>query len=191
MEIIRPQLDTLARLDDVWRYPGLHTVLTHPRITHLDGDGRMYLMRTPETYDLIEADALRPTSAYAGNLYSEQYFDLMRRRLNRGGLAVSWAPTPRVHDTFVKIFPHALTFGDIVIGSNDPIHFDLDVVRARLDHSAVRDHFAAASVDIAALVSRYLDAAPRVFTPDHNRTMLVDTNTDLFPKDEFGVERRD
>jgi predicted membrane-bound spermidine synthase len=188
VEIIRPQIDTLARLDAVWRYPGLRSVLTHPRIAHRDGDGRTYLMRSRERYDLIEADALRPTSAYAGNLYSEQYFELMRGRLNRGGLAVSWAPTPRVHDTFVKVFPHALAFGDIVVGSNDPIAFDRETLRARLADPAVRDYFGAASVDIATLMDTYIERTPRAFAPDHDRTRLVDTNTDLFPKDEFSVE---
>jgi predicted membrane-bound spermidine synthase len=187
VEIIRPQLDTLSRLDATWPYPGLRAVLTDPRITHLYGDGRTYLMRTRDTYDIIEADALRPTSAYSGNLYSEQYFALMRRHLNTGGLAVSWAPTMRVQDTFAKVFPHALALGPILIGSNEPIAFDPEVVRQRLHAPGVRDHFANASIDIAALVGDYLDHAPRVFTPEYDRTRLVDTNTDLFPKDEFGV----
>ena len=188
VEIIRPQLDTLARLDATWGYPALRTVLTHPRITHLYGDGRSYLMRTRETYDIIETDALRPTSAYSGNLYSEQYFDLIRRHLNPGGLAVSWAPTTRVQDTFAKVFPHAIAFQDILIGSNEPIAFEPELVRQRLLAPEVRDHFASASIDIAALVGGYLERAPRVFTPDFDRTRLGDTNTDLFPKDEFGVD---
>ena len=46
-------------------------------------------------YDIIEADALRPTSAFAGNLYSVEYFALLRDHLEPGGYAVTWAATER------------------------------------------------------------------------------------------------
>ena len=35
-------------------------------------------MHSPAKFDIIEADALRPSSAYSGNLYSEEYFTLVR-----------------------------------------------------------------------------------------------------------------
>ena len=41
-----------------------------PRIEHVTGDGRTYLMRSGRQFDIIEADALRPTSAFSGNVYS-------------------------------------------------------------------------------------------------------------------------
>ena len=69
------------------------------------GDGRLYLRRAGRKYDIIEADALRPTSAYSGNLYSDAYFRLLRDHLNPGGLAVTWAPTARV----VRTFAHRLS----------------------------------------------------------------------------------
>src|SRR4029453_14531717 len=88
VEIIRPQLDTLTRLLERWRYPGLVSILTDPRIDHIYGGGRLHVMHAPHGYDIIEADALRPTSAYSGMLYSDAYFTLIRNRLAPGGLAV-------------------------------------------------------------------------------------------------------
>src|SRR6185503_19469748 len=134
---------------------------------------------------IIEADALRPTSAYAGLLYSDAYFMLIRDRLTAGGLAVTWSPTTRVHNTFVTVFPHVLSYGDIVVGSNAPIPFDASAIRARLAHPRVQAYYARAVVDIEALLTPYLDKAPRVYGPSDDRSALVDINTDLFPKDEF------
>ena len=67
---------------------------------------------------MVEADALRPQSAYAGNLYSVEYFALVRRSLKPGGFGVSWQPTRRTRDTFVKVLPHVLLFKRVLIGSN-------------------------------------------------------------------------
>jgi spermidine synthase len=187
VEIIRPQLATLGHLLARWRYPGLVQVLTDPRIEHVYGDGRLHLMHAQRGYDIIEADALRPTSAYAGLLYSDAYFAAIRDRLKPGGLAVTWSPSARVHNTFLTVFPHVLSYGDIVLGSNEPIAFDPDAIRARLAHPDARAYFAAAVVDIEALLAPYLDRAPRVYGPADDRSALTDVNTDLFPKDEFSV----
>jgi spermidine synthase len=187
VEIIRPQLDTLSRLLEQWRYPGLVAILTDPRIDHVYGDGRLHVMHASQPYDIIEADALRPTSAYSGLLYSDTYFALIRDRLTPGGLAVSWSPTARVHNTFVSVFPHVLSYGDIVIGSNQAIAFDPKAVRRRLEDPRVRMHYGRAVVDIESLLGGYLDRAPRVYGPSDDRSGLDDINTDLFPKDEFSV----
>jgi spermidine synthase len=187
IEIIRPQLDTLNRLLDRWRYPGLVTILTDPRIEHVYGDGRLHVMHAPHRYDIIEADALRPTSAYSGMLYSDAYFQLLRDRLTPGGVAVTWSPTPRTHNTFVSVFPHVVSYGDIVLGSNQPIAVDAHAVRRRLDDPRVRAYFGRAVVDIVPLLKPYLDREPRVYGPNDDRSGLGDINTDLFPKDEFSV----
>jgi spermidine synthase len=187
VEIIRPQLETLTRLLERWRYPGLLAVLSDPRIEHVYGDGRLHVKQARREYDIIEADALRPTSAYAGLLYSDTYFELIRDRLKPGGLAVTWSPTVRVHNTFVAVFPHVLSYGDIVLGSNEPIAFDAAAIRRRLADPRVQAHYNSAVVDIVPLLRPYLDREPRVFGPAHDRSDLVDINTDLFPKDEFSV----
>jgi len=187
IEIIRPQLDTLNRLLERWRYPGLVAILSDPRIDHVYGDGRLHLRHAPHRYDIIEADALRPTSAYSGLLYSDAYFAVIRDRLAPAGLAVTWSPTPRVHNTFLSVFPHVLSYGDILLGSNQPIAFDAGAIRRRLDDPRVRAYYGGAVVDIAALLKPYLDRAPRVFSPADDRSHLDDINTDLFPKDEFSV----
>ncbi len=186
IEIVRPQLATLQEWRRRTAYPGLVTLLSDPRVEHVADDGRAYLMHAGRAFDIIEADALRPTSAYSGNLYSVGYFELVRSRLAPGGLAVTWAPTRRVFDTFMQVFPHALSFGDILVGSTSPIRFDAAEIKARLAAPAVQEYYFRAGINIGALLAPYLDAAPRVLRGATGPAPL-DLNEDLFPRDEFGV----
>jgi predicted membrane-bound spermidine synthase len=189
IEIVRPQLETLKQLNLRWPYGGLSALLIDSRIEHVFGDGRAHLMRDGRQYDIIEADALRPGSAYAGNLYSEEYFRLVRSQLRPLGLAATWVPTARVHDTFVRVFPYAISIPGILIGSDAPIPIDREMIAARLDDIRVREHYQKADVDIERLVGEYL-ASPTTFTPEFNRSALTDVNTDLFPKDEYDLAPR-
>jgi spermidine synthase len=184
VEIIGAQLTTLRRQSAIQPYPGLTRVLTDPRIDHVIGDGRAFVLRSGPVFDIIEMDALRPTSAYAGNLYSREYFDLLRRRLKPGGFAVTWVPTARTRDTFASVFPHALVFGDIMVGSNDRIEFDPAIIKVRL--AAVRDYYSEAGIDIVSLIGPYLAGQPYRIGPDDARK-TTDLNTDLFPRDEFSL----
>jgi len=187
IEIVKPQLETLERLHREQPYPGLQAILGDRRIEQVYGDGRLYLMQSRRRYDVIEADALWPTSAYAGNLYSHGYFTLLRDRLKPNGLAVSWAPTLRVRNTFISVFPYVLDYGDIVIGSREPIVFDAAAIRERVIDRDVRDRYTESGVDILALLTPYLERRPQFYTPGDDRSNLRDVNTDLFPKDEFGL----
>jgi spermidine synthase len=187
IEIVRPQLATLRELARRDRYAGLRALLADPRVEHVAGDGRAFLLRTTRRFDIIEADALRPTSAYSGNLYSEAYFRLVKDRLTSGGLAATWAPTQRVHNTFIRVFPYVISVPGILLGSTRPFKIDRGAVLARAADPRVREHFASAGVDIEALVRQYLDGPSGRFWPDFDRTTLVDVNTDLFPKDEYDL----
>jgi predicted membrane-bound spermidine synthase len=186
IEIIAAQLDTLRQLDRLGQYPGLRTVLRDGRIRHHFTDGRAFVMRQPRKYDIVEADALRPTSSFSGNLYSFEYFGLLRERLKPGGLAVTWCPTERVRNTFVKAFPYVMTFGSIGIASNQPIPYRADEVRVRARMPFTHDYYADGGVDVETLLDQYL-TPPVVFGPEFDRAALSDINHDLYPKDEFMI----
>ena len=141
IEIVRPQLATLRQLAGRDTYAALPALLADPRVAHVSGDGRAYLLRTPQRFDVIEADALRPTSAYSGNLYSEAYFTLLKNRLTPNGLAATWVPSKRVHDTFVRVFPYGVSLPGILLGSSQPFDIDRALVAARVADPRVRDAF--------------------------------------------------
>lgn len=186
IEIVAPALEVLRELDRRDGDAGLRALLREPRVRHHFTDGRAFLARSTERYDIIEADALRPNSAYAGNLYSTEYFDLLRERLNPGGIAVSWAASDRVRDTFVAVFPHVVHAPGILLGSESPIPFDAETIRRRLREPFTRDYYARAGIDIAALMEPYLGAR-EVWHPESDRSRLGAPNRDLFPMDEFMI----
>lgn len=187
IEIVGTQRPTLLELSTRDHYPGLHTVLTDPRIEHVVGDGRLYIRQAKELYDIVEADALRPGSAYSGNLYSQEYFRLLRSRLKPGGLAVTWSPTTRIQHTFLTVFPYVLSYGHVMLGSNEPIRIDAEAIRVRLNSAAVHDYFMNSGIRIAELLEPYLSGTPQMFGPDFDRSRLADLNSDLFPRDEFSL----
>jgi predicted membrane-bound spermidine synthase len=188
VEIIRGELATLVGLRRRSPYGGLLNLLDDSRVEQIFGDGRIYL-RLGGTYDIIEADALRPSTAYSGTLYSDAYFALLRSRLAPGGLAATWAPTQRVYNTFIREFPYVVAMPGILIGSNEPIPMDRAAIEARLGDAATREYFDRAGIDIRKLLATYLDT-PTIYTPAYPRQQLGDVNTDLFPKDEFDLSSR-
>ncbi len=188
IEIVRPLLPTLRELNERQNYPGLSKLFNDPRFTFLNTDGRKYLRESDDRFDIIEADALRPGSAFAGNLYSEEYFELIKSRLRKGGFAVSWAPTQRTADTFIKVFPYVLYGGDVLVGSAQPITLNPELILKRLQDPHVLKHFAGTGVEIDQLIGDFLQNDFKEYTPGPNRLWLTDTNTDLFPKDELRVQ---
>jgi hypothetical protein len=70
--------------------------LGDPRVrVHIE-DGRFFLQVTGERYDLITAEPPPPKNAGVVNLYTREYFQLIRDRLNEGGMVTYWLP---VHNT--------------------------------------------------------------------------------------------
>jgi predicted membrane-bound spermidine synthase len=185
IEIIGSQLATLRALHDKKRYEGLGSLLGDARYQHVVGDGRRFLMHGGARFDIIEADALRPTSAYAGNLYSREYFELLRAHLQPHGLAVTWMPTERVYHTFVAVFPHVVQVEPMLLGSNEPIVIDKEAIRARAARPEIKSYYLRAGIDITPVVEEMLAAVKVV---DKGTPAPASAhNTDLFPRDELYV----
>jgi predicted membrane-bound spermidine synthase len=185
VEIVAAQLPPLRLLAQRPDYGSLSRLLADGRVRLTFTDGRSFLMRSVERWDVIEADALDPTAAYSGSLYSVEYFELMRRRLRPGGIGVTWCPTPRVRAAFLRAFPHALEIRPILLGSDRAIPHDAQRLGERAREDFTRRYYTAAGVDIEALLSGALAEAPTIYAPERDPSWLGDANTDLFPRDEF------
>jgi len=157
-------------------------LLEDPRLRLVAGDGRYRLRATSERFDVIEADALRPNSSYSGNIYSKQYFELLREKLLPGGYAVTWSPRPRVRRTFCSVFPYVAEVPDfLLIGSDTPIAIDWDLIRARLQDPFARTRFDLAGIDVEAMLDGMEEQLAVV---DSAEVPAYDINTDLHPRDE-------
>ncbi|HLA77236.1 MAG TPA: fused MFS/spermidine synthase [Vicinamibacteria bacterium] len=181
-EICAPQRVLLRRFaEGPGSFRKLSQFLEDPRVRIVVADGRNALAREDRRYDMIEMDALWPTSPYAGNLYSLEFYSLCASRLKKGGLMCSWSPSRRVHATFGQAFAHVVEFlgGQVLVGSNDPIAFDLPGWEARL---AREDVGAYLGRDRAAEVLAILRTARPGNPPP---ALEAETNRDLRPRDEF------
>lgn len=191
IEIVKPLLLSLMDHEDRRNYPGLQSIFNDRRINYVFGDGRSVILNGEKQYDIIEADALRTTSAYSGNLFSVEYFELLKNHLKPDGIAVTAAPTQRIIKGFVKIFPYAVlvrTNDTLILGSSQKIDWDLEKISARLRNPFTKSYYARVGVDVGSLLAVFT-AHHEMFTPQFDRRMLTDYNTDLFPKDEFLTNR--
>ena len=133
------------------------------RLRLIHGDGRNHVMRTPERYDIIIADATHPGTADSWVLYTEEFYQLCRRRLKKEGFIAQWIPLHglAVADyemllrTFRAVFPHATLWltdkYSIVLGANQPQHIDFELLIQRLSAAALQESLQ--EVDLADPVS--------------------------------------
>lgn len=96
--VATPELETIDIVDisqavlDASRlvYPPDQHPLRDPRVrVHLE-DGRFFLLASDRHFDLITGEPPPPRHAGVGNLYSREYFELVRERLRDGGVVSYW-----------------------------------------------------------------------------------------------------
>lgn len=79
-------------------YPDPNDLPTNdPRVTVHIEDGRHYLQTTDRHYDIITGEPPPPKLAGIVNLYTREYFSLVRDRLADGGITTYWLPVHSLH----------------------------------------------------------------------------------------------
>lgn len=80
------------RLADFYSGIDYRNPLHDPRATTFIQDGRFFLQASPRQYDIISGEPPPPKNAGSVNLYTGEFFSLMKRRLRDGGIATFWLP---------------------------------------------------------------------------------------------------
>ncbi|MCB0395223.1 MAG: hypothetical protein KDD36_01135 [Flavobacteriales bacterium] len=88
------------------------------RVHILAADARRYVAAQKESYDLIVADLFHPGRDGAGNLFSLEHFQTLRKHLNPDGVAIQWVPLHQFDTdnlkvlirTFLSVFEDAHAF---------------------------------------------------------------------------------
>ena len=109
-------------------------LLSSPRSHVVIDDGRRYLERSSDRYDVIIVDPPPPVSAAASSLlYSREFYAVIRPRLAPGGILQQWLPAgdpeTRVAVTrallesfpYVRLFAYDREFGYHFLASDRPI----------------------------------------------------------------------
>ncbi len=100
--------------------------LADPRTRlHLE-DGRYFLQAATDRYDLITGEPPPPRTPGAVNIYTREYFSLVRDRLSDGGIATYWVPVARPEpgadvDTIIRAFCDV--FEDCTLWNATPFDF--------------------------------------------------------------------
>ena len=100
-------------------YPGDDNPLRDERVRVHVEDGRFFLNSTPNGYDLITSEPPPPKLAGVVNLYSQEYFRLIRKRLNPGGFVSYWLPVQQLEplDTLAIVKAFCNAFDDCSLWS--------------------------------------------------------------------------
>jgi spermidine synthase len=128
-------------------------VLSDPRVrTYLD-DGQSFLRTVPSSYDIILSQPSNPWVTGIGALFTVEFFESVRSKLNPGGVFGLWFHTYEQSDvatqlilrTVSDVFPHVMLFGDgdlgnlIALASMVPIEPDFARMERRFGEPAIRE----------------------------------------------------
>jgi spermidine synthase len=125
-------------------------VLDDPRVEVVYDDARHYILTTHEKFDIITSDPIHPWVKGSAVLYTKEYFELCKRRLNPDGLITQWVPLYESSGdavksqiaTFFEVFPAGTVWGNlqgvqgydlVLLGLPEGRKIDLDDAQRRLD----------------------------------------------------------
>ena len=96
-------------------------LINDPKLNLIIDDGRRFLYRTDKKYDIIAMEPLRPQSAYSNNIYSKEFFELVKSHLKENG--IFQLLIDRNYDimpnTILQVFPYADFYKYRAIASNN------------------------------------------------------------------------
>jgi len=118
-----------------WFTDSNHDVLNRNNVHLQIQDARNFIQWTRQKYDVITLEPMSPVQAGVNNLYSREFYDYARERLNPGGLMMQWLPLHLVGPedawsiikTFQSSFPHVTVWNSfltrivLLVGSNEPL----------------------------------------------------------------------
>jgi spermidine synthase len=134
---------------DEWFKDHNYNVIHNPKVdVHID-DARHYLLTTKEKFDAVTSDPLDPWVKGAATLYTEEFFTVVKNKLNPGGVVTLFVQlyesnTAAVKSeiaTFFKVFPNGVVWGNtnngvgydlVLMGQVEPIKINLDEMEAKL-----------------------------------------------------------
>jgi spermidine synthase len=125
-----------------------YEVMNNPRTRIVYDDARHYVLTTTEKFDIIASDPLDVFAKGTAALYTREYFEAIKQRLNPGGMFSLYVPLYESDvrtikselATFFEAFPHGTIWANTIggqgydmvfMGQLKPLKIDLDQVQRR------------------------------------------------------------
>jgi spermidine synthase len=164
VELLQPVINAAPLFD------GNYGAGTDLRLEVVIADGRHELMRRKEAFDLITLEPPPPAAAGVVNLYSQDFYELAKSRLNQHGLLAQWLPIATQNDedtqslikSMLEVFPHLTLWTTevhemMLIGSEEPLKLDYSTVSQRMRVSTVANALGEVGINSAAdLLATYI-----------------------------------
>ncbi|MFQ5719722.1 MAG: fused MFS/spermidine synthase, partial [Acidobacteriota bacterium] len=114
-------------------------ILEDPRVRLFIEDGRIHLLTTKNRYDVVTLEPPEMHTAGVVNLYTTEFYELVKARLKPGGVICQWLNVRKMPDedfkrlvaSFRAVFPHTTLwqppkcFGILMLGTDGPLRIDL------------------------------------------------------------------
>jgi spermidine synthase len=135
---------------------GFVPALLDPRLELTINDARNALLVDDARYDLIVSQPSHPWLAGSGTLFTREFFEIVRSRLEPGGVFGQWVnlfhmdavTLGAILKSFYEVFPHGFTLRPgqgrdlLVFGSERPLRVDPARIEAELAHRELGQHLA-------------------------------------------------
>jgi len=139
-----------------------YDVASNRKVEIVYDDARHYMLTTHEKFDVITSDPIHPWVKGAATLYTKEYFEHVKARLNPGGVVTQWVPLYESTEdvvrseiaTFLQVFPNGTLwrndarnggYDTVLVGRLDETPIDVDAWQAKIDSPA----FAAVKTSLA------------------------------------------
>ena len=165
VELLQPVIDAAPLFEGNYG-AGNHD----PRLEIVRADGRHELLRRHESFDVITLEPPPPAAAGVVNLYSRDFYEIVKRRLNEGGMLAQWWPIATQNDedsqslvrSMLDVFPYVTLWTTevhemLLLGSTQPLELDYARINERMQAPAVGRALAEVGVMSAAdLLATYI-----------------------------------
>jgi spermidine synthase len=131
-----------------WLGPENYDIIEDPRTELIFDDARHFIATTDETFDVITSDPIHPWVSGSAALYSAEYYELVKQRLNPGGVVAQWLPLYETSEeavksslaTFLEAFPNGTVWNSDIFGDGYDVVMVGWVGEMKLDLLALEQH---------------------------------------------------
>jgi spermidine synthase len=140
----------IARMIPAWFGRQNSNIIDDPRLQIINDDARHYLLATQEKFDIIASEPTQQLAQMPAGILTDEYFELVKRHLNPGGIFAEAIPLQQNSEvgvkaslaTFFETFPDGTVWSNdvggkgydlVLLGGNSATAINVDAIRERLN----------------------------------------------------------